>query len=178
MSRMTYGAAVFLYLNTIVNYIDEECYRFVRNIIGLCKETTESRFMFAIAYGSFKITMMIRLLKVIKKYRMHFNEYHNLYNNIINAFGNWYGKIDENTNINTIKKNTNNKSLKEIAEKNGTLISEGYRKVVKKFWYTGSAFEDKCFYRYICETGCTNNHKQCYRCCSEEKKFAKQIPCF
>ena len=96
--------------------------------------------MFAIAYGSFKITMMIRLLKVIKKYRMHFNEYHNLYNNIINAFGNWYGKIDENTNINTIKKNTNNKSLKEIAEKNGTLISEGYRKVVKKFWYTGSAF--------------------------------------
>ena len=84
--------------------------------------------MFELAYSSFKITMMIRLLKVIKKYRMHFNEHLNLYNNIINAFGNWYGKIDENTNINTIKKNTNNKSLKEIAEKNGTLISKGYRK--------------------------------------------------
>ena len=67
-------------------------HRFMRNIIGLCKETTESRFMFAIAYGSFKITMMIRLLKVIKKYRMHFNEHPNLYNNIINAFENWYGK--------------------------------------------------------------------------------------
>ena len=112
---------------------------------------------------------------------MHFNEHPNLYNNIINAFENWYGKIDENTNINTIKKNTINKSLKEIAEKNGTLINEGYKKVVKKFWYTGSVFEERCFYRYICETGCTNDHKKSYRCCTEEdytKKFAKQIPCF
>ena len=39
---MTYGAAVFLQLNTIVNYIDEVCYRFMRNIIGLGKGTPKS----------------------------------------------------------------------------------------------------------------------------------------
>ena len=36
--RMTFGAAVFLQLNTIVNYIDEVCYRFMRNIINQVKE--------------------------------------------------------------------------------------------------------------------------------------------
>ena len=46
--------------------------------------------------------MMIRLIKVIKKYRILFNEHPNLYNNIINDFGNWYGKIEDNTNINAI----------------------------------------------------------------------------
>ena len=44
---MTYGAAVFLQLNIIVNYIDEVCYRFMRNIIGLGKGTPKSRFMLA-----------------------------------------------------------------------------------------------------------------------------------
>ena len=43
--------------------------------------------------------MMIRLIKVIKKYRILFNEHPNLYNNIINYFGNWYGKVEDNTNI-------------------------------------------------------------------------------
>ena len=115
-SRMTYSA-VFLQLNTIVNYIDEVCYRFMRNIIGLGKGTPKSRFMLAIANGSFRNTMMIR--------------------------------------------------LKELAEKNEIKISEEYRKVVKKYWYKGSALEERCFIRYICETG-TNNHKKCYRCGSEE----------
>ena len=68
----------------------------------------------------------------------------------------------------TIKKNTIIKSLKELAEKNELKISEGYRKVVKKYWYRGSALEERCFIRYICETGWTNNHKKCYRCGSEE----------
>ena len=167
-SRMTYGAAVFLQLNTIVNYIDEVCYRFMRNIIGLGKGTPKSRFMLAIANGSFRNTMMIRLLKVIKKYRMHFNEHPTLYNDIINEFGKWYGEMDDNITITTIKKNTINKSLKELAEKNDIKISEGYRNVVKKYWYKGSALEERCFIRYICETGWTNNHKKCYRCGSEE----------
>ena len=52
----------------------------MRNIIGLGKGTPKSR------YGSFRNTMMIRLLKVIKKYRMHFNEHPTLYNDIINEF--------------------------------------------------------------------------------------------
>ena len=39
MSRMTYDAAVFLKLNTIVNYISEVCYYIMRNIIGLDKGT-------------------------------------------------------------------------------------------------------------------------------------------
>ena len=38
--------------------------------------------------------MIIRLIKVIKKYRMHFNEYPRLYNNIINEFGDWYSEMD------------------------------------------------------------------------------------
>ena len=59
-------SAVFLQLNTIVYYIDEVCYRFMRNIIGLGKGTPKSRFMLAIANGSFRNNMMIRLLKVIK----------------------------------------------------------------------------------------------------------------
>ena len=71
--------------------------------------------MLAITNGSFRNTMMIRLLKVIKKYRMHFNEHPTLYNNIINEIGNWYGEMDDNININTIKKNTIIKSLKEIS---------------------------------------------------------------
>ena len=83
--------------------------------------------------------MMIRLIKVIKKYRILFNEHPNLYNNIINDFGNWYGKVDDNVNINAIKKNTINKSLK--AEKNEIKINDGYRKVVKKYWYKGSALD-------------------------------------
>ena len=37
------------------------------------------------------------------------------------------------TNIKTIKKNTINKSLKELAEKNEIKINDGYRKVVKKY---------------------------------------------
>ena len=47
--------------------------------------------------------MIIRLLKVIKKYRIHFNENPTLYNDIINEFGKWYGEMDDNININTIK---------------------------------------------------------------------------
>ena len=99
---------------------------------------------------------------------MHFNEHPTLYNDVINEFGKWYGEIDDNISINTIKKNTIIKSLKELAEKNELKISEGYRKVVKKYWYRGSALEERCFIRYICETGWTNNHKKCYRCGSEE----------
>ena len=40
-------------------------------------------------------------------------------------------------NFAIIKQNTINKSLKELAEKNEIKISEGYRKVVKKYWYKG-----------------------------------------
>ena len=93
--------------------------------------------MLAIANGSFRNTMMIRLLKVIKKYRMHFNEHPTLYNDVINEFGKWYGEIDDNISINTIKKNTIIKSLKELAEKNELKISEGYRKVVKNIGIEG-----------------------------------------
>jgi len=39
--------SVFLQLNTIVNYIDEVYYRFMRNIIGLDKGTPKSRFKLA-----------------------------------------------------------------------------------------------------------------------------------
>ena len=69
--------------------------------------------------------MMIRLIKVIKKYKIHFKEQLNLYNIIINELGNWYGEMDDNTNIKTIKKNTINKSLKELAEKNEIKINDG-----------------------------------------------------
>ena len=68
--------------------------------------------------------MMIRLIKVIKKYKIHFNEQLNSYNIIINEFGNWNGEMDDNTNIKTIKKNTINKSLKELAEKNEIKIND------------------------------------------------------
>ena len=79
------------------------------------------------------------------------NEHPTLYNDVINEFGKWYGEMDDNISINTIKKNTIIKSLKELAEKNDLKISEGYRKVVKKYWYRGSALEERCFIRYICE---------------------------
>ena len=46
-SRMTYGAPVFLQLNNIVNYIEEVCYRFMRDIIWLGKVTPKLRFMLA-----------------------------------------------------------------------------------------------------------------------------------
>ncbi len=49
---------------------------------------------------------------------------------------------DENTNINVIKKNTINKILKEIAEKNWIKISEG-------FWCEDSALEERYFKRII-----------------------------
>ena len=129
--------------------------------------------MLAIAKGSFRNTMLIRLLEVIKKYRMYFNEHPTLYNNIINEFGNWYGEMDDNININTIKKNIIIKSLKELAEKNEIKISESYRKVVKKYCYKESALEERCFIRYICEAGWTNNHKKCNRCASE-KGYTKE----
>ena len=67
--------------------------------------------------------------------------------------------IDENSNINFIKKNKIHKSLKEITEKYGVKISEGYRKIVKKFWFKSSALEERCFFKCNCETGWTNNHK-------------------
>ena len=60
-SRMNYDATVFLQLNTIVNYIYEVCYRFMRNVFELCKRTIKSIFMLAIANGSFRNIMMIRL---------------------------------------------------------------------------------------------------------------------
>ena len=76
--------------------------------------------------------MMIRLIKVIKKYKIHFNDQLNLYNIIINEIGNWNGEMDDNTNIKTIKKNTINKSLKELAEKMKLKLMMD-RKVVKKY---------------------------------------------
>ena len=69
--------------------------------------------------------MMIRLIKVIKKYKIHFIEQLNLYNIIIIEIGNWNGEMDDNTNIKNIKKNTINKSLKELAEKNEIKINDG-----------------------------------------------------
>jgi len=87
---------------------------------------------------------------------------------IINELECWYGKIDGSTSINVIKKNTIEKSIKEMAEKNGIKISEDFIKVVKKFWYKGSTLEERYFIRFICETGWTNNHKICYRYGSEE----------
>ena len=62
---MNYVTAVFLQLNTIINYIDGVCYRFMRNIIGLDKGTSKSRFILAKTNGSLRNTMMIRLIKVI-----------------------------------------------------------------------------------------------------------------
>ena len=59
---------VFLQLNTILNYIDKVCCGFLRNIIGLGKGTFESKFMVAIANGCFRNNIIIRLLKIIKKY--------------------------------------------------------------------------------------------------------------
>ena len=71
----------------------------MKNIIGLDKGTPKSRFKLSKTNGSVRNTMMIRLIKVIKKYKIHFNEQLNLYNIIINEFGNWYGEMDDNTNI-------------------------------------------------------------------------------
>ena len=67
MSRMTYGATFFLQSNILVNYIGEVCYNIMRNIIGLGKGTSKSRFIYDwIVNGSFRNTMMIRLLKLSK----------------------------------------------------------------------------------------------------------------
>jgi len=155
---MTYEAAVFLQFNTIINYIYKVSYRFIRNILGILKEFLNQDLCLLLQI--IRNTLMIRFLKVIKKYRMHFNEHPTLYNDIINEFESWYGKINENTSINVIKKNTIEKSIKEMSEKNDIKISKDYRKVVKKFWYKGLALEERCFIRFICETGWTNNHKK------------------
>ena len=48
--------------------------RFMKNIIGLDKGTPKSIFKLAKTNGSFRNTIMIRLIKVIKKYKIHFNE--------------------------------------------------------------------------------------------------------
>ena len=48
--------------------------------------------MVTIVNRGFRNTMMIRLIKVIKKYRTYFNEYPKLYYNIINDFFKCYGK--------------------------------------------------------------------------------------
>jgi len=48
--------------------------------------------------------------------------------------------MDDNTNIKTIKKNTINKSLKELAEKMKLKLMMD-RKVVKKYWYKESALD-------------------------------------
>ena len=110
---------------------------------------------------------MIRLLKVIKKYSLHFNEHPTLYNNIINECFELYGKVDNNTNLNVVKNKTINKSIKEMVEKNG-IITEEHRKVIKKYCFKGSAEEEKCFIRYICETGGIIIIKKCSICFSKE----------
>lgn len=91
-SRM-YGAEDFLQLYTIVNYIDEVYFRFMRNILGLGKWTPKSRFMLAIINEVSEIQWC--LLKIINKYRIYFNKHPKLYNNIINDFSKLYGKVDE-----------------------------------------------------------------------------------
>ena len=63
---MTYSVTFFLQSNILVNYIGEVCYNIMRNIIGLGKGTPKSRFMNSIVNGSFRNTMMIRLLKLSK----------------------------------------------------------------------------------------------------------------
>ena len=69
-----------------------------------------------------------------------------------------------------------------MAKKNGIKISEGYRKVVKKYWYKGSAEEEKCFIRFICETGWNYNHQKCFRCgskdCYTKKHVLNECPVF
>ena len=71
--------------------LDEVC---KRNILGLGKETSKSRFMLTIINGSFRNTILISLLKVITKYWTHFKEHSKLYNNIINEFFKYNEKID------------------------------------------------------------------------------------
>ena len=67
ISRMTYSVTFFLQSNILVNYIGEVCYNIMRNIIGLGKGTPKSRFIYDwIVNGSFRNTMMIRLLKLSK----------------------------------------------------------------------------------------------------------------
>jgi hypothetical protein len=50
----------------------------MKNIIGLDKGTPKSRFKLSKTNGSVRNTMMIRLIKDIKKYKIHFNEQLNL----------------------------------------------------------------------------------------------------
>ena len=49
VNKFLYGAAIFLQLNTIINFIDEVCNRFMRNFLGLGKGTSKSRYMQALA---------------------------------------------------------------------------------------------------------------------------------
>ena len=62
-----------------------------------------------------------------------------------------------------------------MVEKNGLSISEGYRKVVKKYWYKGSSEEEKSFIRYIWETGWNKNHKKYFKYGSNEGNTKKHV---
>ena len=54
---MTYDAEVFLQLNTIVNYIDEVYYRFMRNINGLGKGTLNKDLCLLLKNTEYNLTL-------------------------------------------------------------------------------------------------------------------------
>ena len=71
------------------------------------------------------------MIKVITKYKYIQMNILN-YIIILMSFSNLYSKMDNNTNINNLKNNIIKKNLREMVEKNGIRITDGYIKVSKK----------------------------------------------
>ena len=87
--------------------------------------------------GCFENKLMPRLVKVIRKYQKHFQEFSSYYLSIWNQFWEWIGWSNNKEKVN-LKKIVNEKSLTSLPSFHNIKIGKDYIKVIERYWFKDS----------------------------------------
>jgi len=131
-SRISYGLCCFLDKATLMNILETILVEHLRCIFGLPQNTSEKRLRLTIGEPRIVCRLAIRMLKIWRKYKMHFGEFPLFYEKLLRKYFNvddeLYPKPGVKLDFFKIKFQLINKDLKELSkESHGIEIRNDHR---------------------------------------------------
>ena len=156
ISRLTYGMCIFLDDKRIMESVETARLKYFRSILGTKNNINNNLIRLVLCLPKMEYLLFNRLLNVIDKYKLHFEENITIYDEIVNAF-------NERTNANLLPSerlrymNIKYSIINATAKQENIIINKNYINYHNKYYYKYADRRDGLLIRFFCKYGFFNS---------------------
>jgi hypothetical protein len=145
-SRLSYGMCCFLNNKKAISSLHKTLMRHIKSILGLPEYTSHRQIQLVLGIPDIEITLLLRLVKNLKKYKEHFKDEAIVYSNLIEKYND---DINKYSDFNELKQELINKNIVS-KDKYNVNIRDNHKDYIKKHYFNHNDKNNFYFIRYIC----------------------------